>query len=154
MLTRDRITELIPHQGAMCLLDEVEAWSEREVRCLSRSHLDPSNPLRHAGRLTAVHLVEYAAQAMAVHGALVRPVGGSGLDGGLLAAARDVELHVERLDDLARPLRIRATRLVADARGCMYQFEAHADEQLLGSGRLSVIRLPLEVLPDGPKSPS
>ena len=45
MLDHAAIQSLIPHQGAMCLLDSVAGWSEREIDCRSASHLDPG-PIR------------------------------------------------------------------------------------------------------------
>ena len=61
----------IPHQGSMCLLDAVLRWDTQHVACSATSHGDPSNPLRQFGRLGAACGIEYAAQAMAVHGALL-----------------------------------------------------------------------------------
>ena len=55
----------------MCLLDEVLTWDATQIRCRSATHRVPDNPLRAHGRLGAVCGIEYAAQAMAVHGALV-----------------------------------------------------------------------------------
>jgi predicted hotdog family 3-hydroxylacyl-ACP dehydratase len=55
----------------MCLLDDVLSWDASRIRCRSASHRTPDNPLRAHGRLGAACGIEYAAQAMAVHGALV-----------------------------------------------------------------------------------
>ena len=73
MLNRAWIASKIPHQGSMCLLDEVLAWNEQRIVCSAVSHTSPENPLRLAGRLGSANGVEYAAQAMAVHGALLAP---------------------------------------------------------------------------------
>ncbi|SCC92600.1 putative 3-hydroxylacyl-(Acyl carrier protein) dehydratase-like protein [Thiomonas sp. X19] len=61
----------IPHQGSMCLLDAVLRWDAQHIVCSATSHRDASNPLRQFDRLGAACGIEYAAQAMAVHGALV-----------------------------------------------------------------------------------
>ncbi|HMX23550.1 MAG TPA: 3-hydroxylacyl-ACP dehydratase, partial [Accumulibacter sp.] len=99
MLDRDWIAAHIPHQGTMCLLDAVVDWSPTAIRCLARSHATLDNPLRADGRLGAACGIEYAAQAMAVHGALL-----AGIDDpprqGYLTSVRAVSLHVARLDDL------------------------------------------------------
>ncbi len=71
MLDHAGIAARIPHQGAMCLLDAVVDWSETAISCRAVSHADPANPLRADGRLGAAAGIEYAAQAMAVHGALL-----------------------------------------------------------------------------------
>ena len=65
------IEQHIPHKGRMCLLDEVLSWDAAHIRCRSASHTSASNPLRLHGRLGAACGIEYAAQAMAVHGALI-----------------------------------------------------------------------------------
>ena len=70
-LDRHWIESHIPHQGGMCLLDEVLNWNATRVQCRSSTHRDPANPLRAHDRLAAVCGIEYAAQAMAVHGALI-----------------------------------------------------------------------------------
>ena len=55
----------------MCLLDAVLEWSDTLIVCRAVSHADPANPLRAENRLGAAAGIEYAAQAMAVHGALI-----------------------------------------------------------------------------------
>ena len=74
---RADIAALIPHAGAMCLLDAVLSWDRTSIACTASSHRAIDNPLAAEGRLDAVCGVEYAAQAMAVHGGLAgdgRPV--------------------------------------------------------------------------------
>ena len=69
-LDRDWIEQHIPHKGRMCLLDEVLSWDALRIRCRSGTHRAADNPLRAHGRLGVACGIEYAAQAMAVHGAL------------------------------------------------------------------------------------
>src|SRR6476646_6259294 len=109
-LNRDWIAAHIPHQGTMCLLDGVEIWDAQQIRCIASSHRDAANPLRAHGRLGAACGIEYAAQAMAVHGALLAS-GEDGLKQGYLASVRSVQLHVPRLDDIADALIVEAERL-------------------------------------------
>lgn len=68
LLDRAAIAALIPHDGAMCLLDGVLAWDRTSITCAASSHRAPGNPLAAGCRLDVVCGVEYAAQAMAVHG--------------------------------------------------------------------------------------
>ena len=70
MLAREDILQRVPHQGDMCLWDEVLAWTATDIVLRARNHRDPAHPLRSDGRLRAIHLCEYGAQAMAVHGGL------------------------------------------------------------------------------------
>ena len=69
-IDRARILQLVPHQGDMCLWDAVDAWDGDSIRLRSATHHDPAHPLRSGDRLRALHLCEYGAQAMAVHGGL------------------------------------------------------------------------------------
>lgn len=136
---RDWIASHIPHQGSMCLLDQVVSWDSHSIVCLSSSHRAEDNPLRSHGRLGAACAIEYAAQAIAVHGALLQPRNASAPDIGLLASAREVELLVTRLDDVAPDLHISAQRLHSDTRGALYSFALHADHSLLVRGRASLL---------------
>ena len=65
----DWIAARVPHQGRMCLLDSVLQASENGLLCAADSHRDPGNPLRQQGRLGTACGIEYAGQAMALHGA-------------------------------------------------------------------------------------
>jgi predicted hotdog family 3-hydroxylacyl-ACP dehydratase len=128
----------IPHSGAMCLLDEVVAWSDEKICCIARSHLDRHNPLRSNDRLAAVCGVEYAAQAMAVHGAVLgaakrRP------RVGFLASLRSVEMQVERLDTLDELLTVEAERIGGDANNVLYRFALRCGDQPVLCGRAVVI---------------
>lgn len=128
----------IPHAGAMCVLDSVDAWDAERIRCTATSHRDPHNPLRAHGRLAAVCGIEYAAQAMAVHGALLgahdaRP------RAGYLASVRNVDAFVDRLDIFAQPLTVDAQRVSGDGRSVLYGFALRCGERVLLSGRAAVM---------------
>lgn len=144
-LNRQEIARRIPHQGNMCLLDAVLAWDHDAIACQTRTHLSPDHPLRAYGRLGAACGVEYAAQAMAVHGALVaQSLAGGGASSapprsGYLAGMRSVALHVERLDTIAGPLTVSAQRITGDANTVLYSFTVQAGEQTLLSGRAIVV---------------
>lgn len=136
---RDEILRLIPHQGGMCLLDMVVRWSEGEIECRTTTHRDPANPLRHGGALAAVHLAEYGAQAMAIHGGLLGRASGAPVRPGLLVTLRDLKLAVGRIDDVAAALTVRAKRLLANPDGLLYSFEVSAEGRPLASGRVGVM---------------
>lgn len=138
MLNRDDIAARIPHQGRMCLLDCVTAWSAEAIVCTAASHRLADNPLRADGRLGAACGIEYAAQAMAVHGALLA-VAGDAPRRGFLASVRGVEFLADRLDHVAGDLDVRAERLSGDGNNILYQFSVAGDGRLLLSGRAAVI---------------
>lgn len=128
---------LVPHAGEMCLLSRIVSADELGIVCTATSHASPTNPLRRAGQLAALHLAEYGAQAMAVHGGLSDPQART--RGGMLVAIRDLALHVDRLDDVAGEITITATKLVANADGRIYAFVAGGGGRELGRGRVSVM---------------
>ena len=136
---RHILATLIPHAGDMCLIETVSEWDDYHIRCHSQTHFDPANPLRRAGRLSSIHGIEYAAQAAALHGALITKREGSVLAEGRLVAVRHITLDVTYLDDISIPLDIEAERMIAAGSSFIYQFRICADEQPLISGRLSVI---------------
>ena len=135
-LKTENFRSLIPHRGAMSLLGEVVQFDAEQIICRAASHRDPANPLREGGVLPAICGIEYAAQAMAVHGAL-REQGGP--RPGMLAAVRDVALRVERLDDIPGDLTLTVRRLMADARHMLYEFSVRAGEIELVRGRATVV---------------
>ena len=135
-LGRDAIARLVPHQGAMCLLEEVLEWDENGIICRATSHRDAANPLRGAAGLPAIMGVEYAAQAVAVHGSLSA---NSEQQRGYLAALRDVVCSVERLDGEDDDLVVRATRVAAESGRLLYDFRIDAGGRELLRGRLSVV---------------
>jgi predicted hotdog family 3-hydroxylacyl-ACP dehydratase len=135
---RNAIAELIPHAGAMCLLDGVLHCDAERIRCVTGTHLHPDNPLRTAQGLPALCGIEYAAQAMAIHGGLsgqieARP------RAGYLASVRDVSFHCERLDTFAGELIIEAQKLMGDEARVIYRFSLHAAGRDVLSGRATVI---------------
>ncbi len=133
-LDRRWILEHIPHQGAMCLLDVVLVWNETMIRCSSTTHRSPTNPLRAAGHLGAACGIEYAAQAMAVHGALIACSRGTRAPEGYLASVRNVQLHVDRLDDLREALIATATRAHGDEDTAIYDFSLSTAASAAGDG--------------------
>ena len=139
MIGRDDIEAIIPHKGAMCLWDEVLDWGEDRIRLRTRSHRDPAHPLRSDGRLRAVHLCEYGAQAMAVHGGLRGAAAGGAPKVGFLVALRNVQLHVAQLDGLGDALECEAELLAESAASQQYAFRVSHAGTLIAEGRAAVM---------------
>jgi predicted hotdog family 3-hydroxylacyl-ACP dehydratase len=123
----------------MCLLDGVLDWNASGVRCVSRLHRSLDNPLRAHGRLGAVCGIEFAAQAMAVHGALIAPALHLERRIGYLAAIRSAELYVARLDDIEDELVAAADRQGGDTTTVLYAFSLSAGGRRLLAGRATVV---------------
>lgn len=142
MIPHGDLVKLLPHEGAMSLLDSVQTWSMDRISCLAVSHRDATNPLAIDGVLSAIAGVEYAAQAMAIHGALVARSALGQFDApraGYLATVRDVIVSVPRLDALASPLEILADRLVAEDARVIYNFSITSGGLPVLSGRAAVV---------------
>jgi predicted hotdog family 3-hydroxylacyl-ACP dehydratase len=139
MLGREAIAALIPHQGAMCLLDRVIEWDKDRVVLATSTHRAADNPLRLDGRLRAVHLCEYGAQAMAVHGGLSAQAEGKTARPGFLVSLRDVKLLVDFVDQLDGELVVSAQRLLESAGSWQYSFEVTHAGSTIASGRAAII---------------
>jgi predicted hotdog family 3-hydroxylacyl-ACP dehydratase len=136
MLTAE-IATLIPHAGAMCLLDSVRCWDATKIVCIASSHRDAANPLAGDGSLDVLCGIEYAAQAMAVHGVLT--TGGERPEVGYLASVRDVICHAARLDLLLDDLEVTATRLAGDRATAIYGFTLRCVDATILEGRAAVV---------------
>lgn len=138
LVSREKIASLIPHSGAMCLLDGAVEWNAERILCVSRSHRDADNPLRTDGGLPAVCGLEYAAQAMAVHGGLAGHVDGKPR-AGYLASLRNVLCRRDRLDDLEGDLFVEAEQVASDGANVSYRFTLRVGEVEVLSGQALVV---------------
>lgn len=138
MIGREQIAAMIPHAGAMSLLDGILHWDDSSIRCISGRHRSPDNPLRGARGLSGACGIEFAAQAMAVHGRLAGSAGGRP-QAGYLASVRDVKCRQARLDLLEGDLIIAAERLMGDERQAIYQFSLNCLGVEVLSGRAAVV---------------
>ena len=135
-LDHDGIAARIPHAGAMCLLDSVVSWDEDHIECTGIGYPAagaPPHPLSDAGRLPATAAIEYAAQAMALHGRLMQEreaACGDGRQGaprrGFLAGVRSVRLHCRWLAKDCPILTVRVERFAGDDVQVLYDFEVRA----------------------------
>jgi predicted hotdog family 3-hydroxylacyl-ACP dehydratase len=138
-----QIAQLIPHQGGMCLLAGVTQYDQQSITCMAVSHRLATNPLREGGRLHAICGVEYAAQTMAIHGALLSGQGTKPPRGGRLAGVRYLELKVHRLDDIEADLEINAIQIMGDENSMVYEFTVDAAARNLLKGKATVILMPV-----------
>ena len=138
-LNHTEIAARIPHAGNMCLLDSMQTASETDIVCSAVSHQSPDNPLRSHGRLGAAVAVEYAAQAIALHGSILNADLEVRAKGGRLITVRQLVLHCPRFDDLASTLTVRATRLMGDVANVIYSFDVSVEGRMIASGRAGVM---------------
>ncbi len=140
MLEKSQIEALLPHDGAMFLLDRVCRFDRNEIECSAASHRDPLNPLRQGNCLPVHVAIEYAAQAAGVHGGLLNrelhPDAPAQM--GYLAVISQLQWHVARLDDLPDALNIHARRTAVTPGGRAYRVAIHHRQQLIMTGDLII----------------
>ena len=136
-LTAEQIAQRVPHQGRMCLLDAVMAYDAVHLSARAALQLD-SHPLLWQGQLCSSIVIEYAAQAMAVHGSLQHNTE-QGAQQGLLAAVREVHLYRPYLAH-GLSLDIQIEQLFADTNGLLYRFQVgYVEGDLIATGRAMVV---------------
>jgi predicted hotdog family 3-hydroxylacyl-ACP dehydratase len=136
------IADLLPHAGHARMIERVVRWDEAEILAATARHRSMDNPLRHAGRLAAVHLAEFGAQAMAIHGGLRNRAEGNPMQPALLVSVRDLRLSRDFIDDLPGELQISARVLLANPASWQYEFRACHERVLIATGRVAAIALP------------
>ncbi len=137
---RAAILRLIPHQGASCLLDAVLEWDAERIVCESNGHRAADHALRHRQQLSPLVLIEYGAQAMAVHAGLLAEASGGSAGRRLLVSTQAVGFDCDDVAQLAAPLVIHAERRLADAAGALYDFRIFSAGVRCAWGRVGVLR--------------
>ena len=133
------IAGLLPHAGDALMIERVLRWDDAQIEVATTRHRAADNPLRHENRLASVHLAEFAAQAMAIHGGLKTVAAGGKPQPALLVSVRDLVLKRDYIDDLAGELEITARTLLANAGNWQYEFTVrHAGEEI-ATGRIAAM---------------
>lgn len=136
ILNQCDFSHLIPHAGSMSLIDQVNSWGDTEISCTTLSHLADDNPLRLNNSLSAMHLIEYGAQSMAIHGGLLSGKASPGF----LAAVRGAHFHIDNLDHITSALNITASAELKIENGAVYSFRiTDSHNTLLLDARATVI---------------
>ena len=133
---RDWLTSRLPHRGTMNLLEVIVSWDRTTLHARAVSHRAPDNPLRRAGELSIACGIEYAAQAVAAHGALHAENETAGA--GFLASVRSVTFHASRLDDVPGVLEIAVEQLASGSSGVLYDFCVSSAGRNLLVGRVAI----------------
>ena len=134
------LQQLIPHGPGMCMLDKVEYWDQQTISCTSTSHRRAENPLLENGVLNTVILIEYGAQAAAVHAGLIHSALGNAARPAFIGAVKDVQLYAQIVDPAQEVLTVNARVMLNDAGGAVYTFSVGDGERVIIRGRLSVIQ--------------
>jgi predicted hotdog family 3-hydroxylacyl-ACP dehydratase len=146
-LNSKEIALRVPHKGAMCLLERVDSWSEENINASANIQI-AGNPLAIDGMLDSTAAIEYAAQAMAVHGALLSEVAAA--QGkpqrkplmGFLASVRSIACHQPWLvdqHDSNSVMSISATRTAGTESPVSYDFSMRAGDVVYVTGKATVV---------------
>ncbi|MFV2055920.1 MAG: phosphotransferase [Thiohalomonadales bacterium] len=138
-IQRDKIAQLIPHGETMCLLDQITEWDEHQIYATTSSHRQQDNPMIENGRMDTIILVEYGAQAAAVHAALQQ----SGLGAArpaYLGAIKKLRLFTEVVDASVVELQIQAECIFSDSGGAIYDISAKTPKINLMAGRIVLVQ--------------
>ena len=133
------IGSLLPHAGTARMIERVVSWNRESIVAATTRHRATDNPLRKDGRLAAVHLAEFGAQAMAIHGGLLTTADGGTPRPALLVSVRNLVMSRDYIDELAGELEITARVLLAGSGGFQYSFEVRHAGDLIASGRVAAM---------------
>lgn len=133
-MNQEDIAKLIPHTGNMCLLEKIINWNETTLKAQTYTHLKLDNPLRTNDKLKSIHGIEYAAQAMAVHGALLDKK----CQNGYIGSIRNVVVNEAYLPTRKSPLDIHVQALMRSKQGFIYNFSLQCTNQLIISGKITI----------------
>ncbi len=145
-MKKAQICQLLPHSGTMCLLDEIVSWDKEQLVVKTMSHTELDNPLFYEDSLNSIHGIEYAAQTMALHSALLAQKETKQKESrGYLASVKNIQISEEYLfqaqSNNLTPLFIYVSILMAGSQGFTYQFEILKDDKVFISGKITIFLL-------------
>jgi predicted hotdog family 3-hydroxylacyl-ACP dehydratase len=133
------LAHLLPHKGSALMIERVVRWDADVIVAATALHRSPDNPLRRGNRLAAVHLMEFAAQVMAIHGGLRNAAEGRDPDPAMLVSARDLVLLCDYLEDLPGELEISARALLLNPGSWQYSFTVTHAGTVIATGRIAAM---------------
>jgi len=89
------IEELVPHTGAMVLLDAMTAWSRGSAQCVAT--VREGAPFVREGAVESAVTIEYMAQAVAACLGYEALVSGGGVRVGMIIGCKRFEAHADEL---------------------------------------------------------
>ncbi len=131
------LARLVPHRGAMLLLDEVVSGDEQSIVCRVTPRAD--SLFARDGHVAAVVAVEYMAQACAAWLGWQALRRGEPPSGGWLVGLREVELSCDAFE-LGTALDVHARHGFGELRLASFETRVLAGSQLLAVATLNVLR--------------
>lgn len=134
-MDRAQIERLLPHSGAMVLIDRVISWSLEEIVCGTSSHRNARHPLRTSLGLSVLAGIEYSGQAMALHSSLTSD---APMSSGVLAVLREVRWDPVDMSSIEGELVVTARQLARNSSAATYTFGLSATDRQLLAGTATV----------------
>ncbi len=131
----------LPHGGNMQLIKKVKAWDEHSIHCQTNSHLSRSNPLLDASHLPATSAIEYAAQALALHGVIKKQAKGllDQANKAFVVSAKGLHFDQVNLSQFEQTLDVSATVLIGNSQSAVYSVQVSAGDHCFLKGDLGVM---------------
>lgn len=145
MLDVSELYRALPHDGNMCLLDSVLRWDTESIVCAASGHRDPRNPLHIGNSLPVLCGLEYAAQALALHGVLIigkQPADALINEQIFVVSVKGVTCYADRLDAAVSDLEITGALVFNQQAAAVYDFAVNADGDVLIDGQLGLMSPP------------
>ena len=136
VLNSQEIEQYLPHAGKMSLLHTVSYADSLLLKASAISHLNSNNPLRLNDKLASINGIEYAAQAMAIHGFLLSKE--DAVQKGYIASVRNIEIKTPFFPETESVIKIEVQQLMSDTNGFTYQFHISAGKKTLISGKITI----------------
>lgn len=139
-LNKETLCHLIPHHGNMCLLDAVDFYDLETIACSTMSHCLSDNPLRDDTGLPSINGIEYGAQAIAIHAALINKNKNSteNAQSGYLVQVKDVNFKFCDLSLYSTPLKIEANQIFMADTNLIYGFKLSHEGDCVIDGRITI----------------
>jgi len=139
-LNSQEIEQRLPHAGKMSLLDKVTYADRLTLSASAVSHLSSDNPLRFNHKLSSINGIEYAAQAMAIHGFLLSELKQTeaSTKTGYIATIRNIDIFTPFFPETESVIKIEVKQLMSDTNGFTYQFHISDGKKTLISGKITV----------------
>lgn len=128
---------MLPHGPGMCLIDRVLQYNSDRILCEIDSHLSSNHPLRYDGKLSSIILIEYAAQASAIHAILNQQTIEQNQTG-YIGLIKNIKLHARYLHDIHETLTLQSRCLLCNVGGAIYEFKV-THSQPAAEGQINIL---------------
>lgn len=140
MIDINKLYQALPHSDDMCLIQNIIDWSESTICCSTTAHLDADNILAIDSRLPAWSGIEYIAQALALHGVLLKGAEEQlVIQKAFVATIQTAEIFTDDISQYPGALTIQATIIFSQENSAVFDCSLEYDGEELLSCECGVI---------------